>query len=62
MAYNATYTAADMVNIVFDIIGGIGAELATNNSALGGLVLLGVVVAMFAWILKGGKKVTSPFK
>ena len=62
MAYVATYGAADLVNIIFDIIGGIGAELATNNAALGGLVLLGVVIAMFAWIMKGSQKVTSPFK
>lgn len=55
MAYVATYEAGDLVNIVFDILGGVGAELAGNKGALGGLILLVVVIALFAWIFKGGK-------
>jgi mannose/fructose/N-acetylgalactosamine-specific phosphotransferase system component IID len=59
MVYNATYEAGDLVNIVFDILGGVGAELATNKSALGGLILLVVVIALFTWVMKGGKKIMA---
>lgn len=59
MVYNATYEAGDLVNIVFDILGGVGAELATNKSALGGLILLVVVMALFAWVFKSGKSASK---
>lgn len=57
MAYEATYEAGDLVSIVFDLIGGVIAELAENKSAIGGLILLALVAAMFKGVISRYKSV-----
>lgn len=57
MAYSATYEAGDLVSIVFDLIGGVAAELADEKAAIGGLILLGLLFAMFEGIVRGGKDI-----
>ncbi|MBR9681242.1 MAG: hypothetical protein GOV00_00380 [Candidatus Altiarchaeota archaeon] len=51
MAYVATYTVADFPNIIFDLLGGIGAYFATEVDSLAGLLFLGLIMAILGWAI-----------
>jgi len=64
MAYSATYTVADFPNIIFDLLGGIGAYFATEVSSIGGLLFLGLIMAILGWAvshMKGTGKQMNGF-
>lgn len=46
MAYTATYTAADLGNVVIDVIGAFLAGIQTNAALLVTLIVLAVIVEL----------------
>jgi len=57
MAYNATYAVSDFPNIIFDLLGGIGAYFATEVASISGILFLGILFAILGWAIASGKKV-----
>ena len=59
MAYTGTYTAADFTPIIFDIMGSIGAEIANQASAIGQVLVLGLMLDVAGWAMSKVKPVTK---
>ncbi|MBR9681243.1 MAG: hypothetical protein GOV00_00385 [Candidatus Altiarchaeota archaeon] len=57
MAYNATYAVSDFPNIIFDLLGGIGAYFATEVDSIGGILFLGILMTILGWAIASGKKI-----
>lgn len=53
MTYSGTYDAADLPNIVFDIVGGFMAALASESGTLATLIVLSIVVVLAIDLITG---------
>lgn len=57
MAYSPEYTVADFTNIFFDLIVGIFAEVNAEREAIGGLILVLIILSLIGWIGKSFFKI-----
>jgi len=55
MAYTGAYTSSDFGDIIFDIIGGVGAGMASEGFLYGTLVILLLIVGAIVVLIAKGK-------